>query len=420
VTNIFKQNLLFLFIALSPIGDFFLQATPLRSLGASPAIFPLLALAGIALGEWLASGRLKVNRVFLICLAYTLVITLYGLLFFGFSSLGESLIVKCLKSALTLGLTIFAATGIDYRVTGMVRTAIYVAFTLVILGVCFGSPNPFGLPPVLEKNAILHFTPTPDVLRPRGLASEPSLLSISAICFGLLSAYVGRTKQMKTLFIIVTVALLIASGSKGGIVTLFLCLMILTIIKWHSRWYHVVAVVLILLPLGLGLIWVIPNLFPDSGIAGSGSVATRLSMIICSLIAVQHHPFGVGFAGFLPSVTTYLPAAMYTLQSFFPVPLNFQEVALHLTSSDMVSTMTFFFDQLMYFGIPFAACFAIFVIILVKRLIVRDQRILAIGVLASAIAMTVYAGGSIFYAFPILFGAALSEVRNGANPRSSE
>jgi hypothetical protein len=413
------RSCLFLFIALTPIQDFFLQATPLRSFGASPSLFPLAALGVLTAARWLVSGDLKIDRVFLACLGYTVAITIYGFFFFGFMSHGEDLIWKSAKSFIALALVILAANNLDYQVTSTVRAACYTAFFLLVAGFCLSNANPLGLPPLLEIS-VLHFTPIPDVMRPRGLASEPSLFSISAIVFGLLCAHFARSRAAKVTLLVMTVFLLVASGSKGGILTLFLCLMMLAVMRWHSKWYHVPGVILILLPLGLFLIWLIPNLFPETGISGSGSVTTRLSMIVCALITVGHHPLGVGLSGLLPAVGTYLPSAMYTVQSFFPVPLSFDEVALHLTSADMVGTMTFSFDQLMHFGIPFALCFSFFVVNLLKRLVAKRQLILAVAILASTIAITIYAHTFGLYSVPILFGVALSEVRSGKNTLGSE
>jgi hypothetical protein len=134
-------------------------------------------------------------------------------------------------------------------------------------------------------------------------------------------------------------------------------------------------------------------------------------MIICALTTVTHHPFGVGLSGFLPAVAKYLPGAMSTLESFFEVPLFFGEVTDYLVSADMVSTKTFFFDQLMRFGIPFAVLFVVFMSRLLKRLAAAQKSTLLIAILASAVAITTYIPGTGNFAIPIAFGLALSEVR---------
>jgi hypothetical protein len=407
----FVRVCLFLFIALAPIQDFFLRATPLRNLGGSPSLFPLLGLVTFALARWLASGNLRVHRVFLLCLAYVFTTTLYGFIFFGVTSHGENLFVKSATAFVVLGLVIFSVTHIDYRHTSTVRAGIYAAFSLMVLSFFFGNANLLGLPQWLE-NPVLHSTVLTDIGRPRGLATEPSEFSISAIGFGLLAVHAAESKAAKAILLVATVVLSIASRSKGGILTLVLCLMLLCIVKWHSRWYHVLAVIFVLLPIGLSLIWVLPALFTDTIVYDTTTVPTRFSMIVCALTTVRHHPFGVGLSGFLPSVATYLPGSMDTVQSLFPLPLDFSEVGEHLTSSAMVSTGTFFFDQIMRFGIPFAVCFLVFVAMLVKRLLAKNEWILAIAVLACSLAASTYVAAFGDYAMPLVFGIAFSEVRN--------
>lgn len=416
----FVEILLFLFIALCPIQDFVLQGTPLRSLGASPCIFPLGVLVFVEGAKWLSSAKPRIRFGVMVSFAYVLLTALYGLYVFGASSHGENLIWKGITSFISLTTILFAA-ALDYEKNAAVRTATYVAFTLVIVGFLFGNSNPAGLPPLVE-NGVLHFTPFNPLLddRPRGLASEPAQFSITAIVIGLLAVHVTRSPARKTLLLLLTVGLLVASGSKGGILTLFTCLIVLCIMKWHSKWYQVAGSLFVLFPLGVVLIWLIPNLFPEESFVISGTVPTRFSMILCSLITVAHHPFGVGLPGFLPAVGKYLPDAMSTIESVFLIPLNFTEVSGYLTSADTVSTKTFFFDQLMRFGIPFAWFFFVFIIRLLRGLARKERTILLIATLASTIAIMTYQPGTGDFAVPILFGVALFEAGNGKNPLRSE
>jgi len=411
------QICLFLFIALCPIQDFMLQGTPLRSLGASPAIFPLCALVIVEGGQRLFSTKTRASLAPMICFVYVILTAVYGLFVFGFSSHGENLLWKGTTSLISLGAILFAIT-LDYGKYPVVRTAIYVAFTLVVLGFLFGNSNPLGLP-ALTENGVLHFTPLPDE-RPRGLASEPSQFSITAIVIGLLSIHLTRSRSGKILLFLLTLGLLILSGSKGGVLTLFLCAIILCILKWHSTWYQVVGSLFVLFPLGIILIWLIPDLFPEESFAISGTIPTRFSMITCALMTVRHHPLGVGLTGFLPAVARYLPGAMSAVESIFPFPLYFGEVSEYLTSADMVSTKTFFFDQLMRFGIPFALFFFVFITGLIKRLAAKGRMILLTAIMACTIAVITYQPGTGIFAIPIVFGVALLEAGNGTNPLRCE
>jgi len=167
----------------------------------------------------------------------------------------------------------------------------------------------------------------------------------------------------------------------------------------------------VLFPLGLVLIWLIPTLFPEESLALSGTIPTRVSMIICALMTAVHHPFGVGVTGFLPAVGRYLPDAISMLGSFFNVPLSFEEVSGYLVSADYVGTKTFFFDQLMRFGIPFAVGFFIFIVGLLKRLAAKRQIVLLIATLACTVAMITYQPGTGNFAISIVFGLALRETK---------
>src|SRR5262249_31580032 len=173
-------------------------------------------------------------------------------------------------------------------------------FFFMIVGLCFGNNNPLGLPELTET-PFFHWVANNDFGRPRGFTTEPSVFSLNVTIVGLLSAHIAKSRAAKALLLVVTVALLVFARSKGGILMLFLTLMILCLIKWHSRWYHIVGVAFILLPLGLSLIWLVPLLFTDTMIYESTTVPTRLSMILCALIAVRHHPLGVGLSGFVPA-----------------------------------------------------------------------------------------------------------------------
>jgi len=342
---------------------------------------------------------------------------LYGLFVFGVSSHGENLLWKGTTSLLSLGAILFAVT-LDYGKSSVVRAAVYVALGLMVVGFLFGNSNPVGLP-ALTENKVLHFTPLNDE-RPRGLSREPSELSITAIIFGLLAIQITQSSTRRILPILLTVGLLLASGSKGGILTLFICVIVLCIMKWHSRWYQVIGLLFVLFPLGLILIWLIPNLFPEDSFAISGTIPTRFSMIICALTTVAHHPIGVGSPGFLPAVARYLPVGMSAVESIFPFPLYFGEVSEYLTSADTVSTKTFFFDQLMRFGIPFAVFFFIFIARLLKDLAKRRRTVLLIAIMACSIAIMTYQPGTGNFAIPIVFGVALLEAGNGTNPLRRE
>src|SRR6185312_8330313 len=129
--GILLQICTFLFIALSPIQDCFLQGTPMRSLGASPSLFPLCGIGLVAGARWLLSSELKVNVKLLFCLAYVSITAIYGFLIFGTSSHGENLFLKGTTIFVSLGVILFATFGVNYEPAPLLRAAIYSAFILL-------------------------------------------------------------------------------------------------------------------------------------------------------------------------------------------------------------------------------------------------------------------------------------------------
>jgi hypothetical protein len=398
---------LFFLIALSPIQDLFLQATPLKGLGASASLIPMLAIVSLVFARWLMEGTFRVSWVVIICAAYAFGVSVYGFLYFGFKSQSENLFLKSVTALITLGLFLAAIFIPKYDFRRTVRAACYVAFAILILGVLFSRPTPFGLPELFD-NSILHNTPATEFPRPRGLSTEPSTFSVTAIAICLLCAHQSRKGFSRLFFLLASLGLLVASGSKGGILILFVCIFVLAVTKWH-RWYQVPLLALTVLPLGFAAVWWLPSLFPEQGALQLGSVQTRASVVLCALDTVQHHPFGVGFSGFLPAVAAYLPNAMSTVQAQSPLPLDFSEAFEYLNSSQDVSTKTFFFDQLMRFGVPFAIIFIFSITKLLKRIGPSRQQILFVAVLACAIALSTYVTLTGQYATSILLGVALAE-----------
>lgn len=403
------QICVFSLIALSPIQDLFLQGSPLKGLGASASLIPMLAIVGLVFARWLAHGAFQLPRIVVVCVAYALFVSAYGFLYFGASSESENLWLKSLTALITLGLFLAAIFVPKYELRATVRAACYTAFAILVLGILFSEPAPLGLPELFE-NPILHYTPVTEFPRPRGLSSEPSTLSVTVIAICLLCAHLSRSRSRKCFFLFASIGLLLASASKGGILVLFICLFILALTKWH-RWFQIPVLAVTLLPLGFFAVSWLPSLFPEQGALQSSSVQTRASVILCALNTVEHHPFGVGFPGFFPAVAVYLPQAISTVQAQSPLPLDFSEVSEYLTSSENVSTKTFFFDQLMRFGLPFAIFFLIAITMLLKQLGSSRQQILFVAVLASIIALSTYVSLSGQYATSILLGVALAERR---------
>jgi O-Antigen ligase len=410
-----QRLLIFTFIALSPIQDFIMRGTALAIPGSSASTVPLLFIMFLAFAPWVVCGRFRVLRVGAIAALYAILLTIYGVMQFGMTFYGQNLFRTSLGSLTILSLFLAAIFIPRYDMRGTVRSACYAAFFILVLGLCLSHPTPFGLPRLFD-NPVFHYTIDPTLDRPRGLSTEPSFLSVTIISIGLLCAHFSRKRISKAFFLVATIGLLVATGSKGGICILFICLGILAMLRFR-KWYQLPVLGLAIVPLALIATAWIPTLFPEEGIIQSGSVQTRASMVLCAIAIVEHHPFGVGFSGYRPAVSKYLPDSMRSIQSLSPLPLDFSEVSEYLGVSPNVGTKTFFFDQAMCFGLPFVIVFIVLVVRLLKRLSV-EKRILFVGVMAVAIAFCSYVAVSGEYATAILFGVAIQETGGNLFGRS--
>lgn len=404
-----ERILIFAFIALCPIQDFIWRGTPIIAIvGSSPSSVPLLFISFLALGSWIVSGRFRVPQAGALVAVYAFVLTIYGVMRFGMTFEGYNLVRTSLGSLMILSLFLAAIFIPRYDMRGTVRSACYVAFVVLVIGLCFSHPTPFGLPGLFDNTA-LHYTPIDLTFdRPRGLSTEPSFLSVTTISIGLLCAHFSRKRISKISFVLATAGLLVGIASKGGIFVIFICLGVLAMLKFR-KWYQLPVLGLAIVPIALTAVLSIPTLFPESGALQSGSVQTRASMIVCAVLTVVHHPLGVGFSGFRPAVSQYLPDSMRSIQSLSPLPLDFSEVSEYLGVSPDVGTKTFFFDQTISFGLPFVILFCVLITRLLKRL-TAEKRILFVAVLAVVIALCSYVSVSGEYATAILFGVAIREV----------
>ncbi len=400
---------LFLFIALSPIQDSLLQGTWLSTMGRSFSLFPLALLFLISAGNWLLKGRFFVSKPLLLVIGYVLALTLYGLAEFGWHSHGQNMLLKSISSSVPLILLLFVIFKVPYHYRGVVKSALLVAFALLVIGFLLGSLNVLGLKDLVE-NPFFHFVRNTGE-RPRSFATESSEFSIQILGLGLLSMHYARSKTLRISIGAIATILLIVGGSRGGILTFLLCLVILVLIRKHRRWYQVAGAILLALPVAFFTSFLIPQLFPESSLTEYTSVATRGGMITCALVIVAHHPLGVGLSGFLPAIASYLPASMEYLQRLFRVPLNFKELAGYITSAENIGTKTFFFDQLIRFGLPFALLFLIWSFRVIRKLAQSDQRYLCIAAAAAVIGSITYIQPVAPDICPIVMGVALCELR---------
>jgi hypothetical protein len=409
--SLIKKSLFFLWLVLLPIQDSFLQATPLHSLGGSPASLPLLILAAISLLEWLIGREWQVHTALLGCMGYAVLITTFNLLFTGPTSHGTNLVVKALNTAVLLGVFLYPVFFFDYGDRRLVRFGVILAFAVCVIGVLLGDLNFLGLRGLVQNN-IMHYTHTTD-LRFRGFAWEASAFSVQIITMGLLAIELWPGRFGKAVLGTVLLSILSVSSSKGGFATIALTCVIVALLCFRFSFRGLGLALILAIPIPFYAIGLLQQVMTRGIISDTTTVATRGSMAVWAAITVLHNPLGVGFSGFYPAVSRYLPSAIDIFGQSFWLPLNYYEVRSYLTSIENISTKSFVLNQTVYFGLPFLVAFFIFQWRLISAL-KRQRRIILLGaVVFTLLAITIYIDAITAYNTSLLFGFALHEVRNG-------
>lgn len=398
---------LFFLLALLPVQDSILQTTPLRNLGASLSFLPLVFLFTLWLVERCMLLQGKVQRSFLVVFLYAALLTGMYLLLWGTSFQGFSLVVKSLNLAVILGLYLFSAFGIRYVPSRWLWAGAMCGFALTLLASLAG--------PALDGSSLLHATTNLDA-RPRGFATESSTFSVQAVISGLLAIFFARSRTTRILFSVVTIGLLVYSGSKGGLITLLLCAAIYGVARAGLSAGRLLLGAAVLVPAGLFVFDLISQGFENDLISNGSSIATRATMTLFTALCLLHNPLGVGFSGFYPAMARYLPDAMSTVSGIFNVPLVFTEVSNYQYTMENADCKTMFLDWSVYFGLPFILVFLLFFSRLFRRLYQSRQQTLLIGALFSAIALITYYSAMNAYSIPVLLGICLCQSRYEIHP----
>jgi hypothetical protein len=399
----FREALLCLFILLMPFQDTFLRGTPLRLLGSSFAILPLLILVVLDVVEWLLSSRRNVNLIAAGTASWSVLLTLTYLAMTGPVWNGASLPLKAVNIGIMIALAAWVVFRQDWLSFRYLRPSVHGAFAIVILGVLVNDVNLAGLKP-LTANPVLHYLQNPDS-RWHGLSPEASMLSMSLGSLGLLSAALAQSSVRRGLCIAITAGMLAASGSKGGALTLALAAGFAGLLGRGSRKQVAVAMIA-LLPFALVAYERVMFMSTTDAIAQTTTFATRLSLAIWGMEVVAHNPLGVGFGGFLPSLTDYLPDAMEHAFRLSPLPMNFTEVRGYLASAQYAGTKTLILDLTVYLGLPFLTAFVWFVGRVYRSCLQARQITLLTAFAFVTIAICTYNGALVHYSGFLVMGVA--------------
>lgn len=403
-----KNYLLFMFILFLPIQDFFLKGTPLGIFGASPSIFFLLIVVMIDI-ILIVKNKGGVHLYVLLVPGYIVFLSLVACFFWGFESHGIVFYEKIIRTLILIVCFLYPIFFINYKSIYSLRRAFFLSYWLCVLGFLLG--DVFSIS-IFRDTGLFHSTEA-NGARPRGLSSESSMFGAQVMLLGLLAAFFSRTRRWTIIYLLVTFFIVLLSGSKGGFVSLLLAIFIYYAIK-QGVFKNVfglvassvvgVACLYILVPL------IAPVFLQD--IDEFTSFATRSVMAITSIYIVIDNPFGLGLFAYYPAVDVYVPKAMSAVSDWFGYPLNFSEVYGYVGGGDNnVSSKTFFFQFLAYFGLPFIFMLRQFY----KQIIQCDSDILLVGLFFLMVALFFYIPGIGFYTVSVYLGVLWREKNSNSN-----
>lgn len=396
-------------IALSPLSDTPLQLTALGFLGASVAFIPLLVAVLLALLFFLTMRRSV--SVWLVPIAvWMILVSLYGLGVFDDRFAGETILSKGVRLFVLFGL--FIAPIFLPLNHPWVKTGFFLGFFVALLGIIWGD--------VLAYDTWFHANPNIN-MRPRGFALESSHLSMVVLALGTVIVSLARQPMVKLGLGTLTISVLVYSGSKGGLAVLLAACVVLALfysIKTivYGRLAKTFIYALLFLPIiTLGFVKSSQGLAQTllAEAQSFTSSATRVTLVTSSLSVATQHPLGVGFTGYLPALVGTIPGSVKRIQQLSPLPLNFDEVRGYTTArtDQNISTKSFFFDGLIYFGFPFALVYFYTSSWLLWKLLLRREWTLFIGTAALLLGLIIFSGGLGLYTISFALGWARMTVK---------
>ena len=186
--------------------------------------------------------------------------------------------------------------------------------------------------------------------RMRGLTLEASTFGFQV---GIAAIFLARHYDLSRImsFLLICVAIYITT-SKGGLITFSLSFLIAVL--FHKKTVKTTKSLLLFSFLVLSPILYLEILLPafSSDIEKYNSSATRSTMILVSIFSLFDHPLGVGFFGYLPSIYENGKEVIQSIEEIMPNVFNYKEVSTYLYFGAVkgVSTKSFIFDWLIYFG----------------------------------------------------------------------
>ncbi len=233
---------------------------------------------------------------------------------------------------------------------------VFIMFCIILLSFILN----LTIPNVVNNTSIVQHTSAFSPDRLRGFTLEASTFGFQFVLVILMMLSIKKNisiiKDVPTILIYGLIVICCIAITSRGTLICFLLTAFLTYVVLSKSSFVIKAI-------GGSILAVIAYVIFDAFLLNSfisdiekyNSIATRSSVLLTSVISLLTNPFGYGFFGFLPAMYENGLVAIDVMDAAFPSLFNFNEFALYLRKGETlgVSTKSFFFDWLIFAGLPF-------------------------------------------------------------------
>ncbi len=408
--NKLSYNLTALAILLTPFSDFPLRNTFLGFLGSSVSFIPLFLLIILHILRF-SFNKKSLKWYFMPLFIFSTLDFLYGLIIYGLNFWNINLLDKGFRLSILILLFLIP---LELRLDDKIIDFAFFSGLFILIGGVFWID-------FLNHQNFLHASINAN-MRPRSFTLESSNFSI--VLIALSTVVIDKVKKftLKTSLIILSISVLIYSGSKGGLGVLvqgFVLLFLFQSFYFLTR-NRLSKIIIYLSPILLltcfGLISltqrVLDSLARD--VLEYSSTATRATLTLSTLYTVIQNPLGVGTTGFLPALVQNITPSIDLLKRYSPFQLNFDEVQSYVgnQSDQNISTKSFFLDGALYFGLPFIITYFYLSIFILNKLFKMRLWVLFVGSASLLLGLITFSGGLGLYAISFAIGWAIYRTKN--------
>jgi hypothetical protein len=365
----------------------------------SAASMPFVAVFAIlSIARWLSKADAILLPLWVtVVILYIVGITIFGIIEFGFTYRGTSLVIKALLAAMQYGFFLLAfRLGIEVPRPWI---APIISAALII--------NTLGFMVIRDGGS------TADSMNDVSFSAEPSHFGVMTVLLSLLFFYFSSRRSLAWLFLVISLIETFFSGSKGALASVALAFAVTMLIKnMRNPKFFALWVPIILIVSG-GMLAIVYQMIVND-IENFASVATRSAGAITAGLISLDYPFGVGLGGFYPGFVTTIPQSWDILTGLLGSKINLSELFQFAFSDDRnLSSKSLFGDVLIYFGWPGVGVLTYNFFLMFRHSLTFDAKgatSLSIAVGFAWIAAMSYYVGIPLYVLPIVMGIIWGEV----------